>query len=227
MVTAARFSVLASDFDGTLATDAWVPLETLAAVAAFRERGGLFVLITGRRVEELLEVFPETLQVADRIVAENGGVLLDPARPPAVTLAAGLPDTIKDDLLAAGVTDFELGEVLVSASRDDEIAVRRAAHHLESRWPCQVVPNKDRVMLLPANVDKGTGLAAAASSLGVSPKDVLAIGDGENDVALLRAAGLGVAVADAVPALQAHADLLTRGQASAGVREAIECLLSA
>ena len=222
-----RWSVLASDFDGTLATGGWVPVETLAAVARFRAEGGQFVLVTGRRLPELFEVFPETDQVADRVVAENGGVLYDPSHPPAVLLTVSPPDELKRVLVESGVVDVEIGDVLVSASRDDEIAVRRAAHRIAHLWPCQVVPNRDRIMLMPAGVDKGTGLAAAVSTLGRSLKDVLAIGDGENDVALLRAAGLGVAVADAVPALQAHADLLTRAEASAGVVEAIDCLLTA
>lgn len=222
-----RWSVLASDFDGTLATAGQVPAEALAAVARFRAGGGLFVLVTGRRLPELFEVFPETDQVADRVVAENGGVLYDPAHPPEVVLTVSPPDDLKRVLVESGVVDVEIGDVLVSASRDDEIAVRRAAHRLSHTWPCQVVPNRDRVMLMPAGVDKGTGLAAAVATLGLTLKDVLAIGDGENDVALLRAAGLGVAVADAVPALQAHADLLTRAAASAGVVEAIDCLLTA
>ena len=222
-----RWSVLASDFDGTLATGGWVPVETLAAVARFRAEGGVFVLVTGRRLPELFDVFPETDQVTDRVVAENGGVLYDPAHPPAVLLTVSPPDELKRVLVEAGVVDVEIGDVLVSASRDDEIAVRRAAHRIAHLWPCQVVPNRDRIMLMPAGVDKGTGLAAAVSTLGMSLKDVLAIGDGENDVALLRAAGLGVAVADAVPALQAHADLLTRAEASAGVGVAIDCLLTA
>jgi HAD superfamily hydrolase (TIGR01484 family) len=222
-----RWSVLASDFDGTLATAGRVPVETLEAVSRFRAAGGTFVLVTGRRLPELYDVFPETDQVVDRVVAENGGVLYDPKHPPSVVLTVSPPDELKQVLVESGVTDVEIGDVLVSAWRDDEIAVRRAAHRIAHLWPCQVVPNRDRVMLMPAGVDKGTGLAAAVATLGLSLRDVVAIGDGENDVALLRAAGLGVAVADAVPALQAHADLLTRADASGGVVEAIDCLLTA
>jgi hydroxymethylpyrimidine pyrophosphatase-like HAD family hydrolase len=222
-----RFSVLASDFDGTLATECWVPVETLAAVTRFRKTGGRFVLVTGRRLSELFQVFPETDLLADLVVAENGGVLYDPRRPPSVPLTVPLPDAVKDVLVTSGVVDVELGDVLVTAPRREEMGLRRAAHRLAHVWPCQVVPNRDRVMLMPAGVDKGSGLAAAAAALGVSLRDVLAIGDGENDVALLRAAGLGVAVADAVPALQAHADLLTGAGASAGVVETIDCLLTA
>ena len=220
-----RWTVLASDFDGTLATEGWVPVETLAAVARFRAGGGRLVLVTGRRLPELYEVFPETDRVADLIVAENGCVLHDPAGSGPVLLGASPPDDLKAVLVACGVLDMEIGEQLVSAWRHDEDAVRRAAEALGDRWPCQVVPNKDRVMLIPADVDKGTGLRAAMAHLGVELHEVAAIGDGENDLPLLQAAGLGIAVADAVPALLDVADLCTDAPASAGVVEAIEALL--
>jgi hydroxymethylpyrimidine pyrophosphatase-like HAD family hydrolase len=81
-------------------------------------------------------------------------------------------------------------------------------------------------MLIPADVDKGSGLRAAVGHLGAEISEVVAIGDGENDLPMLLAAGLGVAVADAVPALLAQADLCTKASASAGVVEAIDVLLS-
>jgi Cof subfamily protein (haloacid dehalogenase superfamily) len=54
--------------------------------------------------------------------------------------------------------------------------------------------------------DKATGLATVAGLLDVALADVLAVGDAENDVPMLRAAGIGVAVADASPAARAAAD---------------------
>jgi hydroxymethylpyrimidine pyrophosphatase-like HAD family hydrolase len=220
-----RWTVLASDFDGTLATEGWVPVETLAAVARFRAAGGRLVLVTGRRLPELYEVFPETDRVADLVVAENGCVLHDAAGHAPVLLGASPPEDLKDVLVSFGLVDVEIGEHLVSGWRYDEDAVRRAAEALGDRWPCQVVPNKDRVMLIPADVDKGSGLRAAMAHLGVEAHEVAAIGDGENDLPLIQAAGLGIAVADAVPALLEVADLCTDAPASAGVVEAIETLL--
>jgi hypothetical protein len=219
------WSILASDFDGTLAVEGWVPVETLAAVARFRATGGLLVLVTGRRVPELDSVFPEWAEVVDLLIAENGGVLLNPSSPPGRALAPELPPELPALLLEHGVGPAELGQVLVSTAREDEPAVRRVAEALADIWPCHVVPNKDRLMLMPAGVDKGTGLVAAVEELGRDLHEVLAIGDGENDISLLRDAGLGVAVGDAVPALIRAADVTTRAVSSAGVVEAIERLL--
>jgi hydroxymethylpyrimidine pyrophosphatase-like HAD family hydrolase len=70
----------------------------------------------------------------------------------------------------------------------------------------QVIFDKGAVMVLPASVNKVTGLAAALEDLGLSRKCVVALGDAENDHALLRMAEFGVAVANAVPTLQMEAD---------------------
>src|SRR5215475_13004837 len=73
-----RYLVLACDFDGTIATDGTVREETLAALHRLRDSGRKIVLVTGREMEDLLKVFAN-LDVFDRVVAENGGVLYRPA----------------------------------------------------------------------------------------------------------------------------------------------------
>jgi Cof subfamily protein (haloacid dehalogenase superfamily) len=54
--------------------------------------------------------------------------------------------------------------------------------------------------------DKATGLATVTTLLGVALENVMAVGDAENDAPMLRAAGLGVAVAGASPAAVSAAD---------------------
>ncbi len=55
--------------------------------------------------------------------------------------------------------------------------------------------NRESVMVLPSGVDKGTGLTAALSRLGIEPAEVVGIGDAENDLPFLRLCGFSVAVA--------------------------------
>ena len=72
----------------------------------------------------------------------------------------------------------------------------------------QLLRNRSRLMVLPAGVSKATGLLAALHELGLSPHNVLAVGDAENDLALLEVAEVGVAVANAVASVKEHADLV-------------------
>ncbi|MBI3861916.1 MAG: HAD family phosphatase, partial [Planctomycetia bacterium] len=89
----------------------------------------------------------------------------------------------------------------------------------------QVIFNKGAVMVLPSGVNKATGLLTALEELRIPPYQVVAVGDAENDHALLDAVGLGVAVANSVPMLQAHAQWVTRGDHGRGVIELITRLL--
>ena len=74
-------------------------------------------------------------------------------------LGTSPPEDLKDVLVSCGVLDVEIGEQLVSGWRHDEDAVRRAAAALTDRWPCQVVPNKDRVMLTRPTSTRAAGCA--------------------------------------------------------------------
>jgi hydroxymethylpyrimidine pyrophosphatase-like HAD family hydrolase len=66
-------------------------------------------------------------------------------------------------------------------------------------------------------VDKATALAAHCADLGIHADDVLAFGDGFNDLAMVTWAGRGVAVANAHPALLAAADEITASNDDDGV----------
>lgn len=65
------------------------------------------------------------------------------------------------------------------------------------------------VSMVPEGVSKASALAEVARVLGVAQADVLAVGDGDNDRAMLRWAGLGVAMGQAPPEVKADADEVT------------------
>ena len=89
----------------------------------------------------------------------------------------------------------------------------------------EVIFNKGAVMILPTGVNKATGLAAAMKELGVPSESVVGVGDAENDHAFLSFCGCGIAVSNALPALKAHADLVTKGPHGEGVTELIDLLI--
>jgi Cof subfamily protein (haloacid dehalogenase superfamily) len=77
--------------------------------------------------------------------------------------------------------------------------------------------------ILPANVNKGTALEKIANLLGIDQKDVIAIGDSMNDEAMLRWAGLGIAMANSDDRIKNIADMVTsRNNDDDGVTEVIE-----
>lgn len=63
--------------------------------------------------------------------------------------------------------------------------------------------------LLPKGVDKGVAVRKLAEHLGIDERDTVAVGDYDNDAAMLRAAGVGIAVSNASPAAKAAADVIT------------------
>ncbi len=89
----------------------------------------------------------------------------------------------------------------------------------------QVIFNKAAVMVLPSGVNKATGLAAVLDELGLSPHNVVGVGDAENDHAFLNFCEVSAAVDNALPMLKKRADIVTRGDHGAGVAELIDQLI--
>ena len=81
-------------------------------------------------------------------------------------------------------------------------------------------------MVVPSGVNKASGLTAALREISLSPRNVVAIGDAENDHALLNQCEYAVAVANAVPMLKEIADWVTMEEAGGGVAELIDELIA-
>lgn len=175
------------------------------------------MLVTGRILDELLRVFPDAGDNVDLVIAENGAVLWDGKR--SRLLARPVPESLSDVLLARGVP-CRRGSAILATRGIHVLAIEAAIGELG--LDVQLVFNRGEMMVLPAGISKGTGVRAGLRALGISPHSAVAIGDGENDQALLQACELGVAVANAVPSLRHEADIITRASDAAGVIEVLE-----
>ncbi len=78
------------------------------------------------------------------------------------------------------------------------------------------------VEMMVEGVSKGRALALLAGRLGIEPAEVMAIGDGYNDLEMLQFAGVSVAMGNAPAVLKARASYVTRPNTEEGVAEAIE-----
>lgn len=212
-VEAASISVLATDYDRTLTDDSLTPVpEALDALARARKLGLRVVIVSGRDWPFLER---EVGHVADVLVAENGCLVGRPGEQPRATAARA---TSLRPLLNSLAIEFEHGEVLASFAAEHEPLVRARLDGAS----VQLIRNRDRTMLLPEGVDKASGLMAALHLLGATADVAAAAGDGENDVPMLVLVRHGIAVANAVPELKAHAASLTRSPGGLGVAEWLE-----
>ena len=84
----------------------------------------------------------------------------------------------------------------------------------------------DNFEVMPAGVDKGAALIRLGELLGVAPSEMIAIGDSDNDAAMLRAVGMPVAMGNADPALKRLAKYVTADCDHDGVAQAIYHLFS-
>jgi HAD superfamily hydrolase (TIGR01484 family) len=218
-----RYLALAADYDGTLAADGVVERATIAGLERFIASGRKLILVTGRELDELLAVFPQ-ITLFDRVVAENGALLYRPSTKEEKLLGTPPPEEFVKELLGRGVRPVSVGRSIVATWQPHETVVLDVIRDLGLEL--QVIFNKGAVMVLPAGVNKATGLVAALDELNLSPHNVAAIGDAENDHALLQLCEFAVAVSNAVPTLKDRADLVVQRDHGAGVVELLERMLA-
>jgi Cof subfamily protein (haloacid dehalogenase superfamily) len=119
---------------------------------------------------------------------------------------------------------------LVTASPEEKAKVKtfrlqfeRSLHFSLARSPAY--PGVEFFNVVSLGVSKGKALAALTSHLGISMAEVMAIGDGTNDIQLLSAAGLAVAMGNAPDEVKAVADQVTLDVEHSGLAAAVNKFL--
>jgi HAD superfamily hydrolase (TIGR01484 family) len=217
-----KFFHLATDYDGTLAEDGVVAKSTIKALESFCRSGRSVILVTGRELTQLLEIF-DRIDLFEWIVAENGALLYHPAtrRKQLLTEPASL--SFVEELKKRGVSPISTGEAIVATWRPHQNTVLEVIRELGLER--QITFNKEAVMILPVGVDKASGLAAALEEMKLSWKNVVGIGDAENDLAFLNMCQCSVAVSNALDSVKANVDFTTGTPRGEGVVELINEIL--
>ena len=216
------YQALATDYDGTIATEGIVDAATYSALKYWQEVGNKLILVTGRRLDNLYHVFPEA-QSFDCIVAENGALLYFPPSNETTLLGSTPPDSLIEALRQRQVEPLNVGQGIVSTRIPYDLIATEVIAELGLSW--QISLNKGAVMLLPEGVDKYSGLKTALNKMNLVSDHVVGVGDGENDIPLLNLCGLSVSVANALPVLKDCSDWVMTKNSGHGVRELIEKLL--
>lgn len=218
-----RYLVLVSDYDGTLASAGKVTEPTLAALERVRTSGRRAILVTGRRLDELLAIFPR-IDLFDYVVAENGALMYSPRTKESIALAKPPPKAFVERLTELGVEHIAVGQVIIATWVPHHQTVLQVIRELGLEL--LIVFNKDAVMVLPSGVNKASGLDYALRKLGMSVHEAVGLGDAENDHSFLQRCECAIAVSNAVPSIQQLASWVTEGAAGEGVAEAVDKLIA-
>ena len=211
-----RYQVAALDYDGTIAHHGRVTEETVEILRQLKASKRKIILVTGRELDELKSLFPEHT-LFDRIVAENGALIYNPATLEERLLGEKPPESFIQDLKKQNVSPLSVGRVIVATWEPHQHVVLETIK--KSGIERQVIFNKGAVMVLPAGINKAKGLSSVLKELNYSMHNVIAIGDAENDSAMLQAAECAVVVQNALPALKKTVDWVTKADHGDGVIE--------
>ena len=128
---------------------------------------------------------------------------------------------VPEDDLDAYVAAYEGVSNKVHMFFPDDAVKAQAAARLEG-VPYQIMGSSFcDLELMASGVDKALGLDALAKHLGLERSQVMAIGDGGNDLAMLQYAGIGVAMGNASDEIKAAADRITASNDEDGVAQII------
>jgi len=207
-----KFSVLALDYDGTIARNGVMDPDVKAAILQARARGIAVVVVTGRILSELRQVAGD-IEFFDAVVAENGAALSFPNGQ--TRLIGHLPPQVfLDELRRLGI-EFKMGQCIVETDAASAPQILSVIRDLE--LPLVLLFNRGRLMVLPQAISKGTGLQEALKILRLSVHNAIAIGDAENDYDLLAVCEIAVAVGWGSTALQKEADVILEGNGPGAV----------
>lgn len=135
------------------------------------------------------------------------------------------PCVVEKDIVTSARDMSRAGPIFKIMLRDEVPAVAAARAALgelaltSARW----FSNSDTIVeVVPAAASKSAGLRTLLEQLRISPQEVIAFGDGHNDIPLFQVVGYAVAVANAIPELKALARHITGRGDGDGVADFLE-----
>jgi 5-amino-6-(5-phospho-D-ribitylamino)uracil phosphatase len=244
-----QYKLIATDLDGTLLnSDKQISDENQRWIAQAREAGIEPTIATGRHQLSVLDTYAKQLQIQVPIVTLNGGLILAPDG--AVLMKNPLS---QDEILylhqlateyniswlaftANGIIDRD-GLLRERAKSDDvwlkyvfrceDVHVLKQIHTRLREYRVFELSSADKlnIEINPVGIHKAFGLEYVCQRLHIDRRQVIAIGDGLNDVAMLKWAGLGIAMGNATDEVKAAADMVTESCDDDGVGRAIQKVL--
>jgi phosphoglycolate phosphatase (TIGR01487 family) len=212
---------LAVDVDGTLADDKRrVSLDSVAALRDVQDSGVPVMLASGN-VLPIAYALSNYLGLTGPIVAENGGIVFHCGK--LWTLGDQRKPKEAYEYLR---TKLDVERLFTDKWRETEIGLRREADVEDVKralkgWDVEVETTGWAVHIMSKGMNKFVGVKKAAELLGITVKDIAAIGDSDNDEMMIRECGWGIAVGNAFEGTKKNASFVAKGMYGAGVVEGL------
>ncbi len=236
--------LICSDLDGTFVDNSSELVEkNLIALESYMAQGGLFTVSTGRAAHYLKKQYGDRLKINAPLICLNGTMIFDTEKNKIIYkrhINKGDLTDINDyfeNLDGAYIhtqispytafSDIPEAEnihkiVFVSKSAEDCFKLRE---RLEKRYGDVCDFNRSwntGLEMLPKGAGKGHCVKRLRELLGKQIKTVIAVGDYENDITMLKEADLGVAVENAADFVKAAADKITVKNTEGAIAKIIE-----
>ena len=246
---------VAIDLDGTLLSSRPdIAPETLSAIQSLSTGGCLIIVATARPVRAVASLAPAWFRdyywatCNGAWIFRNGSVLARTEIPIDETLGCmgrlaerGLRfqieanDTLYSDVelppgFVSGYSplqeyrEFDACKILVTVTSDDE--VRQVRQDLSDRLSMVVTDGGRLVQVARRDCSKLNAVEAILSMEGLGLQDLIAFGDDNNDIGLLKAAGFGIGMANGTPGVLEVADYVAKSNDEDGVGEVLRAMLN-
>ena len=125
----------------------------------------------------------------------------------------------------ADFLEFAPIKILMSVQPEELIDVQRQIADFLPESLTVVQTAAFYLEVIPRVINKGQGIRDICKVLGIEPAEVISFGDAANDIPMLEAAGMGVAMGNAQEAVKAAADMVTLSNNDDGIAAALEKLI--
>ena len=209
--------MLATDYDGTIATRGRITDNVEKALLEAKQAGFLIAIVTGRGLDDLLRICPQ-ITIFDLIVAENGAILYFPFQDKIEPLANKPPIKFIAQLIQHNIPFYQ-NTIMATVRRRFVEKVNSLID--EFKFPLHIICHKDYGLILPLGMNKAKGLEKALLHFDITNNQVIAVGDASNDLDFLDFCGFKVAVGNAEDAVKAKADWIAKKEEGEGMVEFI------
>ena len=228
------------DLDGTLLrSDGSVSDRTVRTLQAARDKGVVVAIATGR-MYQTARPYGDRLDLGDSPLLLFAGGLIETLESKKILFQQAIPQqTAKDDKWIRGYEEITHSKAcicgdefyrvqgdcnkLLSRGEHDDLVARKAL--IEERFPGQfniLFSMPTFLEIMPSGVDKGKGIRRLGELYGITADEIMALGDSQNDLDMLKAAGFPVAMANAADEVKAVASYVTASNNDDGVAAAVE-----